>query len=155
MGVFREVYVTSATTGEGCGELLSGLTKYAVEGPHFFADDAFTDQAEKQLVAEIIREKLLLFLQEEIPHGTAVEVDVFHERPTGHIIDIEATIYCEKKSHKGMVIGRDGQMLKKIASAARLDCEELLGTRVNLKCWVKVRDRWRDDENLLNRMGFK
>lgn len=153
--VFKKVLISSATTKEGCEELLSILGEYAVNGPHFFEDDAFTDQPEKQLVAEILREQLLLFMQEEIPHGTAVEIDLFKERPRGNIIDIEATIYCEKKSHKGMIIGKDGTMLKKIASAARQGCEELLLIKVNLKCWVKVRDGWRDDENLLNRMGFK
>lgn len=154
LGVFQKVLVTSATTGEGCDALLQELSEYAVEGPHFFADDVFTDQPEKQLVAEIIREKLLLFLQEEIPHGTAVEVERFKERDGGKIIDIDATIYCEKKSHKGIVIGKNGQMLKQVATTARQDCEQMLGAKVNLQCWVKVRDRWRDNENLLNRMGF-
>lgn len=154
LGVFQKVLVTSATTGEGCDALLQELNEYAVEGPHFFADDVFTDQPEKQLVAEIIREKLLLFLQEEIPHGTAVEVERFKERDGGKIIDIDATIYCEKKSHKGIVIGKNGQMLKQVATAARQDCEQMLGAKVNLQCWVKVRDRWRDNESLLNRMGF-
>ncbi len=100
-------------------------------------------------------EKLLLFLQEEIPHGTAVEVERFSERRGGRLVDIDATIYCEKKSHKGIVIGKNGQMLKQVATAARADCEDLLGAQVNLQCWVKVRDGWRDNEAMLGRMGFK
>jgi GTP-binding protein Era len=155
LGVFREVFVVSAATGEGCPELLESIARYAAPGPHYFADDAFTDQPEKQLAAELIREKLLLFLQEEIPHGTAVEVERFHERKGGQIIDIDATIYCEKKSHKGIIIGKNGQMLKQIAIAARADCQDLLGTQVNLQCWVKVREKWRDNEAMLGRMGFK
>ena len=152
--IFSEVRVISAASGEGCEELLESLAKHAVAGPHFFADDAFTDQPERQLVAEIIREKLLLHLQEEIPHGTAVEVESFSEREDGKLIDINATIYCEKKSHKGMVIGKGGQMLKQVASEARRDTQEMLGVQVNLQCWVKIRERWRDNENLLEKMGF-
>ncbi|MDL2294905.1 GTPase Era, partial [Ruminococcaceae bacterium OttesenSCG-928-D13] len=155
LGAFNEVLIISAATGEGCDELLEKLAEFAVEGPHFFAEDMYTDQPEKQLVAEVIREKLLLFMQEEIPHGTAVEVEKFHEREKGNIVDIEATIYCERKSHKGMVIGRGGAMLKQIATAARQECEELLGCKINLQCWVKVREGWRDNENMLNRMGWK
>lgn len=154
-GAFKEVLRASAVTGEGCEEILPILTGYALLGPHYFPDDAFTDMPEKQLVAEIIREKLLLFLREEIPHGTAVEVEWFHERPGEEMVDIDVTIYCEKKSHKGMIIGKGGQMLKQIATAAREDCEGLLRTKVNLQCWVKVRDDWRDNDNMLNNMGFK
>lgn len=151
---FRKVLAVSALTGQGCDEILPWLAGNALAGPHYFPDDAFTDMPEKELVAEIVREKLLLFLREEIPHGTAVEVDRFKERPEG-IVDIDIVVYCEKKSHKGMIIGKGGQMLKQIATAARQDSEALLGTRVNLQCWVKVRDDWRNDERALNNLGFK
>lgn len=155
LGVFSRIDIVSAATGEGCEELLEQLAAHAAEGPHFFADDMYTDQPEKQLVAEVVREKLLTNLSEEIPHGTAVEVEKFKERADGKLIDIEVTIFCERKSHKGMVIGKGGAMLKKIATEARTECEEMLGVKVNLQCWVKVREGWRDNENLLNRMGFK
>lgn len=152
--VFENVMVISAQTGQGCEELLEALALYAVVGPHFFSGDDFTDLPEKQLVAEIIREKVLLHMQQEIPHGTAVEVTSFKEREDKPIIDIDATIYCEKKSHKGMIIGKNGQMLKVIGSEARTDIEALLDTRVHLQCWVKVKDDWRDNDFLLNSFGF-
>ncbi len=153
-GAFARVLGVSALTGEGCDSLLAALSGYAVPGPHFFPPDAYTDQPERALVGEIIREKLLLNLRQEIPHGTLVEIDKFHEREGSGLIDIDAVIYCEKKSHKGMVIGKSGQMLKKIASEARAEAEEMLGARVNLQCWVKVRSDWRDDPQFLNRAGF-
>lgn len=152
--VFESVMVISAQTGQGCDELLESLAVYAVVGPHFFSHDDYTDLPEKQLVAEIIREKVLLHMQQEIPHGTAVEITSFKEREDKPIINIDATIYCEKKSHKGMIIGKGGQMLKTIASEARTDIEALLDTRVHLQCWVKVKDDWRDDDFLLNSFGF-
>ncbi|MFV0411823.1 MAG: GTPase Era [Oscillospiraceae bacterium] len=153
--VFKQVGVVSAAEGTGCEELLEILQSYAVEGPHYFTEDAYTDLPEKQLVAEIIREKILIYMSQEIPHGTAVEIERFREREDKPIIDIEATIFCEKKTHKGMIIGKGGQMLKTIASEARQDCEEMLGNRVNLQCWVKVKDDWRDNDFLLNNFGFK
>ena len=110
---------------------------------------------EKELVAELIREKALLFMRDEIPHGLAVVVERFKERPGTDLVDIDVNIYCERESHKGMVIGKGGAMLKKIASAARADCEEFLGCRVNLQCWVKVKPDWRDNEFLLNSFGFR
>ena len=113
------------------------------------------EEAEKELVAEVIREKALLFMRDEIPHGIAVVVERFKERPGTDLVDIDVNIYCERESHKGMVIGKGGAMLKKIASAARADCEEFLGCRVNLQCWVKVKADWRDNEFLLNNFGFK
>ena len=134
--------------------MLSQLALYAAPGPHYFPDDAFTDLPEKALVAEILREKLLLNLRDEIPHGTAVTVERFKERPDKDLVDIDVNIYCERKSHKGMIIGKGGQMLKKIATQARADCEDLLGSRVNLQCWVKIKDDWRDSEFLLNDFGF-
>ena len=154
MGVFEKVYTISAKDGTGCDELLESLTKYGTEGPHYFDDDAFTDMPEKELVAELIREKLLLFMRDEVPHGVAVTVESFKERTDKDLIDISVEICCERKSHKGMIIGKGGQMLKKIASAARADCEELLGTQINLQCWVKVREGWRDSERLLDDLGF-
>ena len=154
-GVFETILSTSAVSGSGCDELLNVLRDYAVDGPHYFMEDDYTDQPEKQLVAELIREKLLLNLQQEIPHGTAVEIERFREREGSPVVDIDATIYCEKKSHKGMIIGKGGQMLKTIASAARADVEEMLGTKVNLQCWVKVKESWRDNDTLLNHLGFK
>ena len=153
-GCFDHIVTISAKDGTGCDDLFALLKPYGNEGPHYFDDDAFTDMPEKELVAELVREKALLFMREEIPHGIAVVVERFKERPDKDLIDIDVDIYCERKSHKGMIIGRGGQMLKKIASAARMDCEELLGARVNLQCWVKVREDWRDNDRLLDNLGF-
>ena len=143
-GCFDHIVTISAKDGTGCDELFAMLKPY----------DAFTDMPEKELVAELVREKALLFLREEVPHGIAVVVERFKERPDKDLIDIDVDIYCERKSHKGMIIGKGGQMLKKIASAARMDIEELLGVKVNLQCWVKVREDWRDNELQLNSLGF-
>lgn len=153
-GCFDHIVTISAKDGTGCDELFAMLKPYGNEGPHYFDDDAFTDMPEKELVAELVREKALLFLREEVPHGIAVVVERFKERPDKELIDIDVDIYCERKSHKGMIIGKGGQMLKKIASAARMDIEELLGVKVNLQCWVKVREDWRDNELQLNSLGF-
>ena len=153
-GCFDHIVTISAKDGTGCDDLFALLKPYGNEGPHYFDDDAFTDMPEKELVAELVREKALLFMREEIPHGIAVVVERFKERPDKDLIDIDVDIYCERKSHKGMIIGKGGQMLKKIASAARMDIEELLGVKVNLQCWVKVREDWRDNEQLLNSLGF-
>lgn len=153
-GCFDHIVTISAKDGTGCDELFAMLKPYGNEGPHYFDDDAFTDMPEKELVAELVREKALLFLREEVPHGIAVVVERFKERPDKDLIDIDVDIYCERKSHKGMIIGKGGQMLKKIASAARMDIEELLGVKVNLQCWVKVREDWRDNEQQLNSLGF-
>ncbi len=155
LDVFARVLKTSAVEGTGAEELLGAIAGYAEDGPHYFPDDAYTDSPERELVAEILREKLLFFMSDEIPHGTAVEIDKFKEREGAPIIDIDAVIYCEKKSHKGMIIGKGGQMLKKIASAGRKDAEEMLGCKVNLQCWVKIREDWRDNDRLLDSMGFK
>ena len=154
LGCFDHIVTISAKDGTGCDELFAMLKPYGNEGPHYFDDDAFTDMPEKELVAELVREKALLFLREEVPHGIAVVVERFKERPDKDLIDIDVDIYCERKSHKGMIIGKGGQMLKKIASAARMDIEELLGVKVNLQCWVKVREDWRDNELQLNSLGF-
>ena len=153
-GCFDHIVTISAKDGTGCDELFAMLKPYGNEGPHYFDDDAFTDMPEKELVAELVREKALLFLREEVPHGIAVVVERFKERHDKDLIDIDVDIYCERKSHKGMIIGKGGQMLKKIASAARMDIEELLGVKVNLQCWVKVREDWRDNELQLNSLGF-
>lgn len=153
-GCFDHIVTISAKDGTGCEDLFAMLKPYGNEGPHYFDDDAFTDMPEKELVAELVREKALFFLREEVPHGIAVVVERFKERPDKDLIDIDVDIYCERKSHKGMIIGKGGQMLKKIASAARMDIEDLLGVKVNLQCWVKVREDWRDNELQLNSLGF-
>lgn len=153
-GVFETITTVSAKDGTGCEAMFDILKPYGNPGPHYFDDEAFTDMPEKELVAELVREKALLFMRDEIPHGIAVTVESFKERPDKDLIDISIEICCERKSHKGMIIGKGGQMLKKIATAARLDCEELLGTKVNLQCWVKVREDWRDNERLLDSLGF-
>jgi GTP-binding protein Era len=155
LGRFSAVYTVSALAGTGCEALFSVLAQYAQPGPHYFDDDAYTDMPEKELVAELVREKALLFLRDEIPHGLAVVVESFKEREGQDLVDIQLNIYCERESHKGMIIGKGGAMLKKIASAARADCEAFLGCRVNLQCWVKVKPDWRNSEFLLNSFGFK
>lgn len=151
---FDAIIPISAKTGEGIAELLDEMEKYAVEGPHLFPDDMITDQPERQICAELVREKLLKCLDKEIPHGTAVEVTRFSERDNG-IIDLEVTIYCEKDSHKGIIIGKKGAMLKKIGGLARVDIEDFMGTKVNLQTWVKVKENWRDSMSLLRNFGFK
>ncbi len=143
----------SARTGDGVEDLMKELSRYAVEGPQLFPDDVVTDQPEKQVVAEIVREKLLNALQREVPHGTAVEITRFSERDSG-VIDVDATIYCEKASHKGIIIGRQGAMLKKIGEAARVDIERFMGTKVFLQTWVKVKENWRDSQAQLNNFGY-
>ena len=150
---FDAIVPISAKTGENVDELLDVLSKYAQEGPQLFPDDMVTDQPEKQIVAEIVREKLLLCLDREIPHGTAVVVTKFSEREN-EIIDCDVTIYCEKQSHKGMIIGKEGRMLKKIGQMAREDIEKFMGTKVFLQTWVKVKENWRDSDSLLHNFGF-
>lgn len=150
---FESVVPISAKTGDGIAELLAEMDRFAVESPHFFPDDMITDQPERQICAELVREKLLNCLDKEIPHGTAVEISRFSERENG-IIDIEATIYCEKASHKGIIIGKKGTMLKRIGELARADIEEFLGTKVFLQTWIKVKENWRDSSFLLKNFGF-
>ena len=150
---FDAILPVSAKTGEGLEELTAELDKYAAEGPHFFPDDMITDQPERQICAELVREKLLRCLDREIPHGTAVEVTRFSERENG-ILDLEVTIYCEKESHKGIIIGKKGAMLKKIGELARQDIEDFMGTKVFLQTWVKVKENWRDSMALLRNFGF-
>ncbi len=150
---FAAIVPISAKRGEGLEILMDELEKFAEEGPHLFPDDVFTDQPEKQLCAEIIREKLLWCLEREVPHGTAVVVTRFEEREDG-VVEIDATIYCEKASHKGIIIGKHGDMLKKIGEMARKDMEALLDTKVYLQTWVKVKENWRDSMSLLRNFGF-
>ena len=151
---FDAVIPVSARTGDGLDELLDEMEKYAAEGPHFFPDDMITDQPERQICAELVREKLLRCLDKEIPHGTAVEVTRFSERENG-VVDIDVTIYCEKDSHKGIVIGKKGAMLKKIGELAREDMEAFLGTKVFLQTWVKVKENWRDSMAQLRNFGYQ
>lgn len=151
---FKAIIPISARTGDGVDALLKLCEEYAQEGPFLFPDDLTTDQPERQVMAEIIREKLLWNLDREIPHGTAVEITRFSERDSG-IIDIDATIYCEKASHKGIIIGKGGEMLKKISASARQDCERFMGTKVFLTTWVKVKENWRDSDFLVRNFGYR
>ena len=150
---FEAIIPVSAKNGDGLEALLNECEKYAVESPFMFPDDMTTDQPERQVMAEIIREKLLWTLDREVPHGTAVEITRFSERDNG-IIDIDATIYCEKASHKGIIIGKQGAMLKKISTMARNDCEKFMGTKVFLTTWVKVKENWRDSDFLVRNFGY-
>lgn len=152
---FEAIVPISALTGEGLDTLMCEIKSRAEEGPHHFADDSLTDQPERVLAAEMIREKLLLSLREEIPHGVAVVVENMKEREDSEILDIEANIYCEKDSHKGMIIGKNGLMLKTVASAARADMESFFDCKVNLQVWVKVKENWRDREGMLKNFGYR
>lgn len=151
---FASIVPVSAKTGDGVDDLLTEAIQFAEPGPQLFPDGMVTDQPERQIIAEIIREKLLWCLDKEIPHGTAVEITKFSERDNG-LIDIDATIYCEKASHKGIIIGKQGAMLKKISTMAREDCERFMGTKVYLETWVKVKENWRDNINLIHHFGFE
>ena len=151
---FEAIIPLSARTGDGIDNLMAECEKYTVESPFLFPDDITTDQPERQVMAEIIREKLLWNLEKEIPHGTAVEINTFTERDNG-IIDLDATIYGEKPSHKGIIIGKGGEMLKKISSMARADCEKFMGTKVYLTTWVKVKENWRDSDFMVRNFGYK
>ena len=153
---FDAIVPISAKKETGIKELLEVLEKYAKPGPQLFPDDMTTDQPERQIIAEIIREKLLICLDKEIPHGTAVEITAFSERgdEDSPIIDIDATIYCEKSSHKGMIIGKNGAMLKKIGQYAREDIERFMGAKVFLQTWVKVKENWRDSRTQMKNFGY-
>ena len=152
---FQAIVPISAKEGDGVEELLDLLAAYLPEGPQLFPEDMVTDQPERQVCAEIIREKLLLCLDKEIPHGTAVELTKFSERIDSGIIDIDATIFCEKASHKGIIIGKNGAMLKKISSLARKDIETFMGAKVYLETWVKVKENWRDNLNFIHDVGYR
>ena len=151
---FDAVVPVSAKEGDGLDILLAEMQKYTSEGPHLFPDDSITDQPERQICAELIREKILRCVEKEVPHGTAVEISRFSERENG-ILDIEATIYCEKSSHKGILIGKNGSMLRQIGAEAREEIEAFLGTKVFLQIWVKVKENWRDSEIQLRNFGYR
>ena len=151
---FDSVVPVSAKNGDGLDILLAEMQKHASEGPHLFPDDSITDQPERQICAELIREKILRSVEKEVPHGTAVEISRFSERDNG-ILDIEATIYCEKPSHKGILIGKNGSMLRQIGAEAREEIEAFLGAKVFLQTWVKVKENWRDSEIQLRNFGYR
>ncbi len=150
---FRAIVPISARQNEGVEELLDVLDSFALEGPQLFPDDMVTDQPERQIVAELVREKLLLYLQQEVPHGTAVEVTRFTERENG-MIDLHVTIYCERESHKGIIIGKKGETIKKIASSARQEIEQFMGAKVYMETLVKVKENWRDNQNYIRGFGY-
>jgi len=151
---FDAIIPISAKKGDGVDELLEVFERYTKEGHQLFPDGMTTDQPERQVIAEIIREKLLICLDKEIPHGTAVEITKFSEREGEDIIDVDATIYCEKASHKGMIIGKNGVMLKKIGQYAREDIERFMGVKVFLQTWVKVKENWRDSQMMMKNFGY-
>ncbi len=150
---FDAIIPISAHSRSGLDDLMKELAKYASEGPQLFPDGMTSDQPERQVMGELLREKLLLCLDKEIPHGTAIEITKFSERDSG-VIDVDATIYCEKASHKGIIIGKQGAMLKKISSMARQDMEKFMGTKVYLETWVKVKENWRDNVNYVRSFGY-
>ncbi len=152
---FSAVIPISALNDEGTDIVLNEIEKLLPEGPKYFPDDYITDQPERMIVAELIREKILKLISEEVPHGTGVEVISFKEREGKNLIDIEANIYCEKQTHKGILIGKEGKMLKKIGTLARTEIENLLGAKVNLQLWVKVKSDWRNSDNMLKMLGYK
>ena len=150
---FDAIIPISAHSSDGLEELMTELRKYAVEGPQLFPDGMTSDQPERQVIGELLREKMLLCLDKEIPHGVAIEIERFTERDSG-VIDVEAIIFCEKASHKGIIIGKLGAMLKKISTMARHDMEKFMGTKVYLETWVKVKDNWRDNVNFVRSFGY-
>jgi len=152
---FKAVIPISALNDEGTDIVINEITKLLPEGPKYFPEDIITDQPEKMLAAELIREKILELVMDEVPHGTGVEIISYKEREGKNMIDIEANIYCERESHKGILIGKEGAMLKKIGSMARIEMENLLGVKVFLKLWVKVKPDWRNSENVLRTLGYK
>lgn len=152
---FQEIVPVSALKGENTDELMKVVFDYLEEGPLYYDEDTITDQPERQIVSELIREKALRCLNDEIPHGIAVAIDRMKERKTGNLIDIDATIVCERDSHKGIIIGKQGAMLKKIGTKARHDIENLLDCRVNLKLWVKVKKDWRDSDFMIKNFGYR
>lgn len=151
---FEAVIPVSAKTGENTDIITQELSKLAVESPHFFPDDTLTDQPERVIAAELIREKMLLLLDKEVPHGVAVSIEKMRDRAQTDLMDVEAIIYCEKESHKGIIIGKKGEMLKKISTRARQDMEKFFGCRINLQCWVKVKEDWRNREGFIRNFGL-
>ncbi len=154
---FEAVVPISALMGDGIKELADEISKFAFKGPHFFPDDMVSDQPEQTIAAELVREKILCALREEVPHGVAVVVESIKERTSGDkiILDIEANIFCERESHKGILIGKQGAMLRRIGEAARIEMESLFDAKVNLQCWIKVKEDWRNRQGLLNGFGYK
>ena len=151
---FADIVPASALRAQNLDTVIDCIFKYLPYGPQFYDEDTITDQPQRQIVAELIREKALRTLDEEIPHGIAVTIDTMKERPDGRIVDIEATIICERDSHKGIIIGKQGVMLKKIGSAGRFEIERMLEQKVNLKLWVKVKKDWRDSDYLIKNFGY-
>jgi GTP-binding protein Era len=152
---FNSIIPISASNGENLEELLKEIVKHLPEGPKYFPEDIYTDMPEKFIVSEVIREKILELTSEEVPHGTAVEITSMKERDNKNLMDIEATIYCEKDSHKGIIIGKQGRMLKDIGTKARVDIENILHCKINLQLWVKVKNDWRDSRSALKSFGYK
>ncbi|MDD5937221.1 MAG: GTPase Era, partial [Clostridiales bacterium] len=152
---YAEIVPVSALKGENKQQLVDVIFKYLPEGPMYYDEDTITDQPERQIVSELIREKALLLLSDEIPHGIAVSIEQMKERPNGSMIDISATIICERDSHKGIIIGKQGAMLKKIGMQARKEIENLLDTKVYLQLWVKVKKEWRDSDFLIKNYGYR
>ena len=151
---FEAVVPVSALKNENVDVIIEELKKLTYESVHFFPDDTLTDQPERVLACEIIREKMLLLLDKEVPHGVAVSIEKMRERPTGNIMDVEAIIYCEKDTHKGIIIGKKGDMLKRISSKARVDMENFFQCKINLQCWVKVKEGWRNREGIIHNFGL-
>ncbi|MCC5910349.1 MAG: GTPase Era [Clostridiaceae bacterium] len=154
-GLFADIVGISALEGANLQVLINKVLDHIPEGPQYFPSDMITDQPERMIVAEIIREKVLHYIHEEVPHGVAVEVSMMKSREKGDIVDIQATIYCEKKSHKGIIIGKQGRKLKGIGKSARLDIEKLLGSKVYLEMWVKIKEDWRNSQNILKTLGYE
>lgn len=152
---FKTIIPISALNDEGTDIVIKEIKKLLPEGPKYFPDDIITDQPERMIAAELVREKILNLINEEVPHGVGVEVTSFKERRNKDLIDVDANIYCEKESHKGILIGKEGKMLKKIGSLSRQEMENLLGAKVNLQLWVKVKPDWRNSDNMLKTLGYK
>ncbi len=150
---FEAIIPVSAHTGSGLDDLMNEVSRFAQEGPQLFPDGETSDQPEQQIVAELLREKMLLCLDKEIPHGIAIEIEKFSERDSG-VVDVDAVIYCEKASHKGIIIGKQGAMLKKISTLARHDMEKFMGTQIYLQTWVKVKENWRENANYVRSFGY-
>ena len=152
---FEAIVPVSALKGKNTEELIKSIKKLLPKGPQFYDEDTVTDQPERQIASELIREQALRQLDKEIPHGIAVVIDRMKERPDGNLCDIDATIICERDSHKGIIIGKQGKMLKSIGTKARISIENLLGMKVNLKLWVKVKKDWRDSDTLIKNYGYR
>ncbi|EOD01873.1 GTPase Era [Caldisalinibacter kiritimatiensis] len=155
LGEFEDIIPISALNGIGVEKLTNTIKRLLPEGPKYFPDDMITDQPERLIISEIIREKALHYLEQEVPHGVAVDIDLIKKREGKEIVDINATIYCEKESHKGIIIGKEGRKLKGIGKSARIDIERLLGSKVFLDLWVKVKKDWREKESALRYFSYK